>query len=74
MELRNTGAVIDKLGGYKAVAKLTGASVDAIYNWRSQNHFPARTIVAITEALKPHGHTAPLRLWGLRKPIVDAAE
>lgn len=68
MELRTTGKVIEKLGGYKAIAELTGATVDAVYNWRAQNHFPARTIIAITEALKADGHSAPLSLWRVQKP------
>lgn len=58
--------IIDRLGGIKAVSRLTGAKPKAISNWRMIGKFPWRTRYAITEALAAHGQVAPDAVWGLK--------
>lgn len=63
--LDTTKAVIDALGGTKAVAELTGRKYTAAHNWRS-SRFPANTYRAITIALEEKGLSAPPSLWGMQ--------
>jgi hypothetical protein len=65
MELRSTVAVMDVLGGTKAVAAITGRKYTAAFNWRKQRKFPANTFRDLQKALAAKGHTAPDSLWGM---------
>ena len=68
-ELRTTSEVIDALGGNPAVAELTSSTPKAVWNWRGFQTFPSNTYVAMTQALRAKGKTAPATLWGMRLPI-----
>lgn len=71
MELTSTAEIIDVLGGVAAVAKLTDTTYKAAHNWKSFDRFPPRTYVAITDALRERGLSAPASLWGM---VPNAAE
>ena len=45
--LNTAEAVVDILGGTRAVAKLTGRSDPAVSNWRKANSFPANTYLTL---------------------------
>lgn len=64
--LKTTAEVVDALGGYLAVAEITGSKPKAVSNWPRFNTFPAKTYVALTEALLAKGKTAPATLWGMK--------
>jgi hypothetical protein len=63
IEIRTALRVIHTLGGYPAIAKITGADLKATYNWGRQGFFPAWTYVAIQTALEGHGKSGAARLW-----------
>jgi hypothetical protein len=63
--LNTAEAVVDILGGTRAVAKLTGRSDPAVSNWRKANSFPANTYLTLKSALEEKGATAPYSLWGM---------
>lgn len=71
MELTSTVEIIDVLGGVAAVAQLTNTTYKAAHNWKSFGHFPPRTYVTITDALRDRGISAPPSLWGM---VPNAAE
>ena len=58
-------AVIDALGGGRAVAELAGTSHQTVCNWRSFGKFPARTYLLFKHALAARELTAPPSLWGM---------
>jgi hypothetical protein len=60
--------VFDELGGYLGVAEIVGCKPNAAANWRTFKSFPANTYVALTEALRLRGKTAPAALWRMRSP------
>jgi hypothetical protein len=64
-ELTTTAAVMDALGGYKAVAALTGRKHGAAWNWKKFITFPADTYVAMQSELARIGYSAPPSLWGM---------
>lgn len=69
--LQTADAVIEALGGSKAVQGLTGAkSKQVVSNWKVAGAFPRKTYVAVTAALKARGLAAPSSLWGM----LEAAE
>lgn len=72
-ELKTTRAIMDVLGGDRAVGELTGRTRKAANNWRAFNRFPPDTYVAIRAALKDRGHNAPDSLWRMAK-VAEAAE
>jgi hypothetical protein len=59
--------VIQLLGGYMAVASLTGAHKNAAWNWTVQHTFPADTYVLMSRALAELGYEAPPSLWRQRE-------
>lgn len=65
-ELQTTAEVIQALGGYRAIAKITGRKDGAASNWGRFETFPANTYVAIRTALAERGLSAPDRLWGMK--------
>lgn len=67
-ELATTSEVMDALGGNAAVAELTGSTLKAVWNWRGFETFPSNTYVAMTDALRARGKTAPASLWGMKMP------
>ncbi len=67
-ELRTTAEVIDALGGNQPVANLTSSTNKAVSNWRGFPTFPSNTYLAIIEALRARGKTAPASLWGMKTP------
>jgi len=67
-ELSTTSEVLDALGGNGAVAEITGSTTKAVWNWRGFNTFPSNTYVAMTDALRAIGKTAPASLWGMKLP------
>lgn len=66
--LTTTSDVIEALGGNPAVAELTGSTPKAVWNWRGFETFPANTYVAMTQALRTKGKSAPASLWGMKLP------
>jgi len=64
-DLGTTKAVIEALGGLKAVADITGSKYSAVGNWATYGKFPARTFVVLTDALRSTGRQAPPSLWGM---------
>lgn len=66
-KLSTTAEVVDALGGYIAVSKITGSNPKAVSNWPRFKKFPAKTYLALTRALKAKGSTAPPSLWGMQK-------
>jgi hypothetical protein len=68
-ELTTTVAVIDALGGNGPVGALTASRAPAVSNWRAIGLFPSNTYLALTEALKTVGKTAPASLWSMKPPI-----
>jgi hypothetical protein len=64
-ELVSTAEVMDELGGVAAVARLTGRTYGAAFNWRGFVRFPSDTFVVMQEALKARGCSAPPSLWGM---------
>ncbi len=66
--LRSTAEVIDALGGFDAVAELTGSKYSAVHNWKAFGAFPAKTFVIMTSELESRGLEAPASLWGMLEP------
>ncbi len=66
--LETTEQVIESLGGNGPVAELTLSKPNAVSNWRSFKTFPSNTFVAMTDALRARGKTAPASLWGMKLP------
>lgn len=56
---------IEKLGGNKTVATLTGRNAPAVSNWKANGRFSAKTYVVLSEALARAGYRAPAALWGM---------
>jgi hypothetical protein len=56
---------MDALGGTAAVARMTGRTYRAAFNWRGFNAFPSNTYLVISTALANIGKQAPPRLWGM---------
>jgi hypothetical protein len=73
-ELLTTIAVIEALGGTRAVADLTGRGQPAAANWYWRPHFPANTYLAMTGALAAKGLSAPAWLWDMEPPPPLAQE
>ena len=65
-----TSAVIDCLGGIKAVAALTGRKYTAVHNWTTREAFPPDTYLLMKAELEKRGHRVPPALWRM----VEAAE
>lgn len=63
--LTTAAAVIDALGGLKAVAKLTNRTVQNVWNWKQADKFPARHFLTMQAALHMRGHTASALLWSM---------
>lgn len=63
IELPSVNAVIDALGGTKAVAELTKRGATAPCNWRRRQMFPPATFPVLMSALEAIDHTAPKHLW-----------
>lgn len=66
--LETTEQVIESLGGNGPVAEITLSKPNAVSNWRNFKTFPSNTFVAMTEALRARGKTAPASLWGMKMP------
>ena len=64
-ELQTVDAVVEALGGNRAVAELVGGcGHTAVSNWRRcTERFPSRTFLAMTTELKRRGLRAPSSLW-----------
>jgi Tol biopolymer transport system component len=63
-QLYTANAVIDALGGTNTVSGLTGATAQAVSNWR-RDGLPAKTFIVLSEALKANGYSAPFEVWGM---------
>jgi hypothetical protein len=76
VQLTTVAKVFDALGGAREIVALTGAKRTAVYNWRINGRFPARTYVAIKGELLRRGLTAPIKLWGMldREPPKSQAQ
>lgn len=66
--LDTTEQVIDELGGNGPVAEITLSKPNAVSNWRNFKTFPSNTFVAMTDALRARGKSAPASLWGMKLP------
>jgi hypothetical protein len=69
INLNTTEDVIDVLGGLAELSTLTGTSVNGVYNWRTENKFPADTYLLIQGELKLRNLIAPDHLWPMRKAV-----
>jgi hypothetical protein len=68
-ELKTVEEVISELGGFRAVAELTGRpSISAAPNWKLRHSFPTNTYAVMKSALAEKGLTAPGALWGMPEP------
>lgn len=65
--LNSIEAVINELGGPKAVAELTKrtGSPSVVPNWVKRNKLPAKTFTTLQAALQARGLSAPNDLWGM---------
>lgn len=70
--LDSTEAVVHALGGWGAVAELTGKRYGTAWQWK-RNGFPADTYLVLQAALRERGLEAPPSLWGMVEPPVQAA-
>lgn len=58
-------AVLEALGGAKAVGILCDQNANAPYTWRSaRGKFPAKYYFVMKGALRDAGYWAPIQLWG----------
>lgn len=71
--LTSTVAVMDALGGTKAVAQMTGREYNAAHNWRSFDTFPPDTYVVMQDELAKRAKSAPARLWRMVEPMQVAS-
>jgi DNA-binding transcriptional regulator YdaS (Cro superfamily) len=55
--LNTFDAVLDAVGGFRALARLIGVSTPLTYRWRDEGRFPAYTLDAIERQLAPRGIT-----------------
>jgi hypothetical protein len=65
--------VWDALGGRQGMADLTGAKTSTLSMWKKAESFPSNTYVAMTDALRAIGKTAPASLWGMKAPAEIAS-
>lgn len=65
--LKTVDAVMDALGGTQHVANLTSSKPSAVSMWRKAETFPSNTYVALTQALRERGKTAPPSLWNMKE-------
>jgi hypothetical protein len=63
--LRTTAQVIKALGGKHEVARLTGRSWSAVWNWEDRKAFPTNTYAVLKAKLETKGASAPDTLWGM---------
>jgi hypothetical protein len=61
--LRTASEVIQRLGGLKAVADLTGRGYTAAHNWKQAGFFPSSTYLLMSKALERAGYGADAVLW-----------
>jgi hypothetical protein len=66
--LTSTEEIIRELGGPAKVARIVGVSPQAVCNWNALGKLQPYSYVALTEALKEKGLTAPASLWRMREP------
>ncbi len=67
-ELHTVDAVIDALGGTKAVASLTRRKWNsAVSNWKAEGAFPTTTYTILKAELEAIGLSAPDRLWKMER-------
>lgn len=66
--LESTSAVIQALGGLRAVSALTGARYKLVSGWGRDDTFPARYFLVMTHALRRRRLNAPPALWGQVTP------
>lgn len=64
MNLTTAKAVVDALGGYKAVAKEFDCSPQNAHHWQQWNAFPPKYYKKFQRLLEEKGFTAPEELWG----------
>ena len=70
--LETATAVIDRLGGTTATARLTGRKPQHVTNWRASGRLPADTFLIMRQALEGCQATAPVGLWGIREPSAES--
>ena len=64
--LQTVEEVITELGGFQAVAEMTGKeSISAVPTWKWRKRFPAKTFTILQAALQQRGLSAPNELWGM---------
>jgi hypothetical protein len=68
-ELTSTSAVVTALGGFQAVAELTGRKYNAVWNWAQAQHFPPNTYLVMTKELRRLGKSAPATLWKMTEAV-----
>ena len=72
-QLDTTDAVIDALGGTKAVSEIVSRAPQSVSNWRNavRGKFPSSTYLVLLDALKQKNLAAPTSLWGLQPARAD---
>lgn len=60
--------VIKALGGPAALAGITGRTVQAVSNWKSDNRLPSWSYLVLSQHLEAVGWQAPPSLWGIVEP------
>lgn len=69
-QLHTVEEVISELGGYKAVAKLTGRpAISTTPNWVLRQCFPTNTYAIMQSALEDKGLSAPGSLWKMPEVV-----
>lgn len=59
--------VIEALGGFTEVARLTSRSYSAPFNWRADSRFPPTLFLLMSRALLDKGIIAPAKLWSMEE-------
>ncbi len=73
-ELTTIPEVMEALGGYRAVAALTGRKPNAAWMWKTFPAFPSDSYLVMQDALEKAGHVAPAGLWGMVPPAPSPAQ
>ena len=66
--LKTVAAVVDALGGNKAVYDLADMTPQEVTNARAAGRFPSKFYVLFTDALAAKGASADPALWGMKAP------
>ncbi len=63
--LTTVSDIVKALGGAERVATMFRCGPNAVYNWTAANRLPAKTYLAIRDALASEDRSAPDHLWAM---------